>query len=116
MGGGPRAPAGNFSPDSCEAMLDTNFDELRRLLVQQSRELTAMDPDFQSTEWYVLKYLRRIERSLESGCGPERMENSMRGLVRFYVDRVETSSGLGQRCLAIYEVYRRSRRNRESSR
>ena len=86
------------------------YDDLRRVITQQARDLRAQQPEYQSTEWYLLKYLRRIEKNLGPESSHRSMENSMRGFLRFYVDRVETDSSLGQRCMLIYQEYRRTRR------
>jgi len=37
----------------------------------------------------------------------------MRSLIRFYVDNIEESSDMGERCIAIYEQYRKTLRENQ---
>ena len=63
--------------------LQTHFDEFRVVLVRNIKELTARHPDEQTTEWYLLKYLRRIHRKVIVSTSPREIENTIRALIRF---------------------------------
>jgi hypothetical protein len=86
------------------------FDELRMIVIQHIREIEASDPENQSIEWYLLKYLKRITKNTLPPTIPGRMENSMRGFIRFYVDNIDEQSVLGERCRNIYDAYVKSLR------
>jgi len=90
------------------------FEDFRELVVSHYREIAAENPEYQSTAWFLLRYLKRIEQTTILPVSPVKVENSMRGFIRFYVDSIEARSPLGQRCLRIYEEYRRTLRDRQS--
>ena len=90
------------------------FEDFRNLVVYHYREIAAANPEFQSTEWFLLRYLKRIEKTTTMPTTPEQVENSMRGFIRYYVDRIDTKSPLGERCITIYEEYRKTLRERRA--
>jgi len=86
------------------------FGEFRLILIQHIREVDAENPAYQSTEWFLLRYLRRVVKATEPPASISRLENSIRALVRFYVDMIEEQSELGERCRRINEEYRKALR------
>ena len=86
------------------------FEDFRQIVVCHYREIAAANPEYQSTAWFLLRYLKRIEQNTLLPTTPERVENSMRGFIRYYVDRIDTGSPLGKRCLQIYDCYRKTLR------
>lgn len=92
-------------------MKEIYFDELRLIVIQHIREIEALEPESQSTEWYLLKYLKRITKNALPPTTPGRMENSMRGFIRYYVDNIDEDSRLGERCRDIYAVYKKTLRS-----
>jgi len=91
-------------------MSEIYFGEFRVVLIQHIREVDAENPEYQSTEWYLLRYLQRVVKATEPPASSSRVENSIRGLVRFYVDMIEERSELGERCRMINEEYRKALR------
>jgi len=92
-------------------MTEIYFDELRLIVIRHIREIEALGPENQSTEWYLLKYLNRITKNALLPATPGRMENCMRGFIRFYVDNIDEQSLLGERCRNIYAVYKKTLRS-----
>ncbi len=88
-------------------MTEIYFDEFRLIVIEHIRAIEEGEPQIYSMEWFLLKYLRRIERNARTPTTHGAMENSMRALIRFYVDMIDEYSPLGERCRYIYEQYRR---------
>ena len=86
------------------------FEDFRLLVIRHIREVEAENPAYQSTEWFLLRYLKRIEKTTEPPASPGRVDNSMRALIRFYVDMIEERSQHGERCRMINEEYRKTLR------
>ena len=97
-------------------MSSVYFEDFRRIVLSHYRDIAAENPDYQSTTWFLLRYLKRIEKNTTMPTTPENVENSMRGFIRFYVDRIDAKSPLGERCIMIYEEYRKTLRNKQSVR
>jgi hypothetical protein len=91
-------------------MDEVYFGDFRVVVIQHIREIEAQNPQLQSTESFLLKYLRRIEKNANPPSSIGEMENSIRALVRFYVDTIEKNSPLGDRFVQIYEEYRKTLR------
>lgn len=89
------------------------FGDFRKYVIEHYKAIQAKEPDYQSTEWYLLRYLKRIEKNTNPPTSTGRVESSMRGFIRFYVDRVDDKSELGDRCLKIYAEYRRVLRSEQ---
>lgn len=96
-------------------MREIYFGEFRLQVIQHIREIEADDPEYQSTEWYLIKYLKRIVKTSNPPVTRGRVDNSMRALIRFYVDMVEEQSDLGERCKRINEEYRKALRDEQES-
>lgn len=91
-------------------MRNIYFGDFRNIILHHYKEIEAENPDYQSTEWFLLRYLRRIDKNITPPATPEKVENSMRGFIRFYVDRIDEKSPLAERCIKIYEEYRKTLR------
>ncbi len=90
--------------------LQTHFDEFRVVVVRHIRELDAAGAELQSTEWYLLKYLRRVHKKTVASTSPREVENTIRALLRFYVDQVDKGTLLEQRVKEVLASHRRSLR------
>ena len=89
-------------------MSDIYFGDFRNVVIYHCKEIMAENPGYQSTEWYLLRYLKKIEKNTCPPTTPEKVENSIRGLIRFYVDMIDEKSPLGERCIRIYDEYRKT--------
>lgn len=94
-------------------MRDIYFGEFREIVIEHIRSIESGRPEYQSTEWFLLRYLTRIEKNANPPASPGRVENSMRALIRFYVDQVDEHSELGEICRKINAEYRRTLRNEQ---
>ena len=94
-------------------MHEIYFGEFRLVVIQHIREIEAINPAYQSTEWFLLRYLNRVVKTTEPPTSNGRVENSIRALIRFYVDMIEEQSELGQRCRMINEQYRKALRTHQ---
>jgi len=95
-------------------MPETYFGDFRTFVQYHYREIMASDPGFQSTEWFLLRYLKRIEKNTCPPTTREKVENSMKAFIRFYVDMIDEKSPLADRCIKIYEEYRKTLRERRN--
>jgi len=89
------------------------FEDFRLLVVRHTREIEAGGAEAHSTEWFLLRYLRRIIKATEEPASPSRVEGCLRSLIRFYVDNLDENSDLGQRCTDIYDAYRKTLRENQ---
>jgi hypothetical protein len=94
-------------------MRDIYFGDFRSYVVEQMRALAAQDHEYQSIEWFLLRYLKRIEKATTAPTTPGRVEGSMRGFIRFYVDNIDEKSEVADMCLKIYEAYRKTLREQQ---
>ena len=90
--------------------LQAHFDEFRIVVVRHIRELDAAGPDTHSTEWFLLKYLRRVHSKTVVSTSPREVENTIRALIRFYLDTVDEGTPLEQRIKEVLASHRRSLR------
>lgn len=86
-------------------MREVYFGEFRLIVIEHIRDIEALNPPSYTTEWFLLKYLRRIAQHANPPASRGRMNNCMRGLIRFYVDNIEENSPLGARCRSIHAAY-----------
>ncbi len=91
-------------------MREIYFGDFRIYVVEHIRAIEAQSPEYQSTEWFLLRYLRKIEKNSNPPTTPGRVEGCMRGLIRFYVDTIDEDSALGDRCKKVYAEYRKTLR------
>jgi hypothetical protein len=89
------------------------FEDFRLLVMRHAKEIETAAPELQSPEWFLLRYLRRIIKAAEEPASPGSVEGSMRSLIRFYVDNIDASSDMGERCMFIYEEYRKTLRENQ---
>ncbi|NKB36580.1 MAG: hypothetical protein GKR93_05325 [Gammaproteobacteria bacterium] len=92
-------------------MREIYFGDLRVYVRQHIKQIEAANYELDSIEWFLLRYLRRLVSSMESDSSPGRVEGSMRSLVRFYVDNIDEKSELGDKCMKIYDEYRKTLRS-----
>ena len=95
-------------------MREIYFGDLRVYVREHIKQIETANFELDSTEWFLLRYLRRLVKSMESGDGPGRVEGSMRSLVRYYVDNIAEKSELGDRCMKIYDEYRKTLRSSQT--
>ena len=91
-------------------MREIYFGDFKEMIIRHYKEIAAGEPEFQSTEWFLLRYLKRISDAADPPVVTGRLENSMRGFIRFYVDRIDEHSDLGITCVSIYTEYRKTLR------
>jgi len=91
------------------------FGDFRIYVIEHIKSIEAEDPEYQSTEWFLLRYLRKIEKNSNPPTTPGKIEGCMRGLIRFYVDTIDENSELGDRCVKIYAEYRKTLRFSQES-
>jgi hypothetical protein len=91
-------------------MVQEQFQQFIELVDRHIRELEGAGFDFQSNAWFFSRYLRRLLTLSRNVASPRDLENSMRGLVRFYVDSIEGDPALQSRFEEILESHRRALR------
>ena len=91
-------------------MREIYFGDFRIYVIEHIKAIEAQNPEYQSTEWFLLRYLSKIEKSSNSLTTPDKVEGCMRGLIRFYVDMIDEDSALGDRCKKVYAEYRKTLR------
>lgn len=97
-------------------MKEVYFGDFRTFVIQQMKELEKTDYELDSVEWFLLKYLRRVVQSSEAETNAYgKVEGSMRALVRFYIDNIDEHSELGDQCVTIYENYRKTLRESQTT-
>ncbi len=94
-------------------MAEVYFGEFRLIVIEHRKEVEKLVEETHTTEWFLLRYLKRIEKQANEPHSKSRMEGLMRGLIRFYVDNVDEKSELGERCQNIYDHYRRTLREQQ---
>ena len=83
------------------------FADFRLHVLEHIRLIEGQEYESHSTEWFLLRYLKRIEKCANPPSRRGDMENAIRALIRFYVDNLEERSDLGTRCQTIYNEYRK---------
>ena len=91
------------------------FAEFRELVAERIRELERSYPEWQSTEHYLLRYLRALHQRASSVATPHDMEDDMRTLLRFYVDVIEEGSTADKIYKEILESHRYALRRLETA-
>jgi hypothetical protein len=89
-------------------MADIYFGDFRVVVINHIKDIDTTNPGSHSIEWFLLKYLKRIVKNTEQPTSPGKVEGSVRALVRFYLDNIEEKSDLGNRCIHVYEEYRKT--------
>ena len=96
-------------------MAEIYFADFRLYVLEHIKQIQGMDYESHSMEWFLLRYLKRIEKLANPPSRKGQMENAMRALIRFYVDNLDEKSALGERCQAIYDEYRKTIRLQQES-
>lgn len=91
------------------------FGDFRVYVIEHIKAIEAKKPEYQSIEWFLLRYLRRLEKKSNSSTTSGEVEGCIRGLIRFYVDMVDEDSELGDRCKKVYKKYRETLRFSQES-
>ena len=90
------------------------FGDFRVFVIEHIKIIEQRDFETYSTEWFLLKYLKRIIKTTEDSANPGRVEGSMRSLMRFYVDNIDKKSELEDQCIKIYDQYRKTLRTHQT--
>ena len=90
------------------------FGDFRALVIRHIKQIDSTNPEKDSIEWFLLRYLRRIVKVTEPPAQPGRVEGAIRALVRFYLDNIDQKSDLGNTCATIYEHYRKVLRDNQA--
>lgn len=80
--------------------------EFRELLATHIHDIERAYPERYSTEWFFLRYVKRVNRCAHGGDTPAACNGAMRGLTRFFVDQIEPDSDLAPRFDALLECHR----------
>ncbi len=91
------------------------FADFRLFIAEQIKFVEMMDYESHSTEWFLVKYLKRVEKLTNPPSRKGQVDNAMRGLIRFYVDNLDEKSELGERCQKIYNEYRNTIRHQQEN-
>ena len=90
------------------------FGDLRLYVINHIREIQRNDIKAYTTEWFLLRYLKKITDIIEKKEEYNRVEGAIRSLVRFYVDNIDEKSELGDRCRKIHRRYHKLLRQKQS--
>ena len=96
------------------ALISTGLVEFRESVARHIKELERSEFDRYSTEWFFLRYLKRVARQAEQ-VGLAREISGMSGLTRYYVDRIEAGSDLATRFEEILDAHRHALRMEHGS-
>ena len=83
------------------------FGDFRLYVLNHIKEITSEDVEPYSTEWFLLRYLKRIIKVADGHVEYTYMEGPIRALIRFYVDNIDEDSELGERCRKVHGEYRK---------
>ncbi|MEM7540438.1 MAG: hypothetical protein AAF384_02510 [Pseudomonadota bacterium] len=86
--------------------IQTSFLEFRETLERHIKEMERDYPERYTTDWYFMRYLKRIDMHAHRVDSPRDVSGSMRGLLRFYVDSVEPGSTLAERFEEVLDAHR----------
>lgn len=91
-------------------LIGTGLVEFRETLARHIKQLRQSDPERYSTEWFFLRYLQRLERRAQAVDTARELMGPMRGLTRYYVDRVDVDSPLAPRYDEVLAAHRHALR------
>lgn len=86
------------------------FSSFREVLARHIKQLAASHPERLGTEWFFLRYLRRLARRAENAERARELDGALRGLTRYYVDRVPEDSPLASAYEDILAAHREALR------
>lgn len=84
------------------------FGDFHLFIKNELKTLKDEEPESYSTEWFLMRYLKRIVKESESNLEPWRVDREIRKMIRFYVDNIDETSANGERCRRIHEEYRKT--------
>ena len=92
------------------------FGDFRLYVMQHIKEIEkGTEIEAYTTEWFLVRYLKKITKVTEGRTEYTRVEGPIRSLIRFYVDNIDEKSDLGDRCKKIHLEYRNLLREKQSS-
>jgi len=91
------------------------FGDFRVIVIEHLKIISSYEPEAYSTEWFLIKYLKKIIKMTEPPSEHWRVDSSMRSLIRFYVDNIDEKSEHGERCRFIYDQYKKTLKQRQDS-
>ncbi len=91
------------------------FGDFRVYVLGHIKEIEKVEIESYTTEWFLIRYLKKITRLTEGTAESSHIEGPIRSLIRFYVDNIEEKSDLGERCKKIHNEYRTLLRKKQSS-
>ena len=91
------------------------FGDFRVYVIEHIKEIQKNEIEAYTTEWFLIRYLKRITKVTEGRCEYTRVEGPIRSLIRYYVDNIDEQSELGDRCRKIHEQYRKILLEKQSS-
>ena len=96
-------------------MREIYFGDFRLYVIGHIKGIEQTEIDAYTTEWFLLRYLKKITNVTESLTEYTRVEDPMRSMIRFYVDNIDDKSKPGERCREIQSEYRKLLREKQSS-
>lgn len=91
------------------------FGDFRTYVIEHIKEIQKTEIEAYTTEWFLIRYLKKITKVTEGSKEYTYVEGPVRSLIRFYVDNIDEKSELGDRCKKIHEEYRKLLREKQSS-
>ena len=91
------------------------FGDFRIYVLDQIKEIQKDEIEAYSTEWFLIRYLKKITKVTEGKTEYFRVEGPIRSMIRFYVDNIDEKSELGDRCKKIHLEYRKLLYQKQSS-
>lgn len=91
-------------------MSEVYLGHFRTFVIEQLRDIEAIEAENYSTRWFLMRYLRRIIQLSNPPSRKGQVENAIRALMRFYIDNLDENSELGERCQKVYDEYRKTLR------
>lgn len=91
------------------------FGDFRLYVISHIKEIEKTEIEAYTTEWFLLRYLKKITKVTEGNKESTIAEGPIRSLIRFYVDNIDEKSELGDRCQKIHIEYRKLLRQKQSS-
>jgi hypothetical protein len=92
------------------------FGDFHDYVMEHINDIQNPDLESYTTEWFLLRYLKKITKvTIEGNLDYMRVEGPMRALIRFYVDNIDESSDLADRCIKIHTKYKAAILKQQSS-
>ncbi|MCG8378071.1 MAG: hypothetical protein MI865_01210 [Proteobacteria bacterium] len=91
------------------------FGDFRLYVLGHIKEIQQNEIEAYTTEWFLLRYLKKITKVTEGKTEYTRVEGPVRSLIRFYVDNIDERSELADRCKKIHHEYRKTLYEKQSS-